>query len=37
VAELRRAIAAAGHMPGQIVGDMALAAQDAAHRILEQR
>ncbi|MFH5877438.1 HNH endonuclease [Arthrobacter sp. NA-172] len=37
VAELRVAIAAAGHLPGQIVDDRALAAQDAAHRILEQR
>lgn len=37
VAELRKAIAAAGHMPGQVVDDRALAAQDAAHRILEQR
>ncbi|MBB6402800.1 HNH endonuclease [Arthrobacter sp. AZCC_0090] len=37
VAELRRAIATAGHLPGQIVDDRALAAQDAAHRILEQR
>ncbi|MCZ9880382.1 HNH endonuclease [Arthrobacter sp. B2a2-09] len=37
VAELRRAMAAAGHLPGQIVDDTALAAQDAAHRILEQR
>ncbi|MDQ0028438.1 HNH endonuclease [Arthrobacter bambusae] len=37
VAELRRAIAAAGHLPGQVVDDRALAAQDAAHRILEQR
>lgn len=37
VAELRRAIAAAGHLPGQIVDDRALAAQDATHRILEQR
>lgn len=37
VAELRRAIADAGHLPGQLVDDSALAAQDAAHRILEQR
>lgn len=37
VAELRRAIAAAGHLSGQVVDDRALAAQDAAHRILEQR
>ncbi|GAA4036394.1 hypothetical protein GCM10023063_21530 [Arthrobacter methylotrophus] len=37
VAELRQAIAAAGHLPGQIVDDEALAAQDAALRILEQR
>lgn len=37
VAELRQAIASAGHLPGQVVGDSALAAQDAAHRILEQR
>lgn len=37
VAELRRAIAAAGHLPGQVVDDRSLAAQDAAHRILEQR
>jgi 5-methylcytosine-specific restriction protein A len=37
VAELRNAISAAGHMPGQVVNDRALAAQDDAHRILEQR
>lgn len=36
VAELRKAIAAAGHMAGEVVDDRALAAQDAAHRILEQ-
>lgn len=36
VAELRRAIAAAGHLPGEVLDDRALTAQDDAHRILEQ-
>lgn len=35
VAELRRVIAAAGHLSGHPVNDSALAAQDSARRILE--
>jgi 5-methylcytosine-specific restriction protein A len=36
VAELRRALGAAGHLPGKVIDDRTLAAQEAAHRILEE-
>ncbi|HEY8753220.1 MAG TPA: HNH endonuclease [Arthrobacter sp.] len=36
ITELRALIAAAGHLPGQTIGQNALDAQDAAQRIIDQ-